>query len=406
MNIGKAIMLCRNQKGITKTKLAQDADISISYLTLLEQSKREPNLSTINNICKALQIPPSVLIFLASDSSEQEGISIELAEKLSHLALSLMEKKTECPTYPHKPIGSLNVLAKVLGLDISQLQFLTEHSNEYFFIAKTEKKSDGSLRVTYDVKPKLKSIHRKIAEELLKKVSYPEYLQGSLPKRDYLQNANKHTDSKCIITEDIKNFFPSIKKDIVISIWKNIFHFPEDVSELLSELVTYKGSLVQGCVVSSYIANLVLWRTEPELVLNLSKKGFLYTRYVDDISISSKRPFTTEEKTAIIKNIHTMLKSIGVKLNRRKHEIMPRNSRQKIHRINVNSSQATMPKKERDKVEAAVHQCEQQYKNYFATDEYKKLFNSTLGRVNTLSRLHEKQGILLKERLDKVRPKN
>ncbi|HDX1150448.1 TPA: helix-turn-helix transcriptional regulator [Pasteurella multocida] len=95
MNIGKAIMLCRTQRGMAKTQLSQDSNISISYLTLLEQGKREPNLSTINSICKALNIPPSILIFLASDHSEQEGISVELAEKLSYLALSLMEKKSE-----------------------------------------------------------------------------------------------------------------------------------------------------------------------------------------------------------------------------------------------------------------------------------------------------------------------
>lgn len=95
MNIGKALKLCRTQKGMTKTKLAESSNISVSYLTLLEQGKREPNISTINEICKALQIPPSILIFLASDSSEQQGISLELAEKLSHLALSLMEHEDE-----------------------------------------------------------------------------------------------------------------------------------------------------------------------------------------------------------------------------------------------------------------------------------------------------------------------
>lgn len=95
MNIGKALKLCRTQKGMTKTKLAENSNISVSYLTLLEQGKREPNISTINEICKALQIPPSILIFLASDSSEQQGISLELAEKLSYLALSLMEHEDE-----------------------------------------------------------------------------------------------------------------------------------------------------------------------------------------------------------------------------------------------------------------------------------------------------------------------
>ncbi|WP_028301448.1 helix-turn-helix domain-containing protein [Oceanospirillum beijerinckii] len=91
MNIGRALTLCRTQKGMTKTKLSQAADVSVSYLTLLEQGKRDPNLSTINQICKAMNVPMSIFMFLASDARDREGISNELAEKLSHTALSLME---------------------------------------------------------------------------------------------------------------------------------------------------------------------------------------------------------------------------------------------------------------------------------------------------------------------------
>ena len=53
MNIGRAIKLCRNQKGFTKTKLAENSGLSVSYLTLLEQGKRDPNLSTLEKICLA-----------------------------------------------------------------------------------------------------------------------------------------------------------------------------------------------------------------------------------------------------------------------------------------------------------------------------------------------------------------
>jgi len=95
MNIGRALSLCRTQKGMTKTKLSQVADVSISYLTLLEQGKRDPNLSTINQICKAMNIPTSIFMFLASEVSDRDGISNELAEKLSHTALSLMEPESE-----------------------------------------------------------------------------------------------------------------------------------------------------------------------------------------------------------------------------------------------------------------------------------------------------------------------
>jgi transcriptional regulator with XRE-family HTH domain len=90
MNIAKALKICRAQKGMTKTALAEKAEMSISYLSLLEQGKRDPNLSTIDKLCKALNIPSSIFMFLASDANELNGISKELAEKLSLTALQLM----------------------------------------------------------------------------------------------------------------------------------------------------------------------------------------------------------------------------------------------------------------------------------------------------------------------------
>lgn len=90
MNISKALKLCRTQKGMSKTALAEKANLSISYLSLLEQGKRDPNLSTIDKLCVALSIPASIFMFLASDVNELDGISKELAEKISLTALQLM----------------------------------------------------------------------------------------------------------------------------------------------------------------------------------------------------------------------------------------------------------------------------------------------------------------------------
>ncbi|AEG01599.1 helix-turn-helix domain-containing protein [Methylomonas methanica] len=100
MNISKALKLCRTQKGITKTKLAEKADMSVSYLSLLEQGKRDPNMSTINKICVALNIPASIFMFLASDINELDGISKELAEKISLTALQLMEPDVDKADLP------------------------------------------------------------------------------------------------------------------------------------------------------------------------------------------------------------------------------------------------------------------------------------------------------------------
>lgn len=92
MNLGKAIKLCRVQKSMNQSELAGLSKISVAYLSLLEQGKRDPNFSTIQNIASALNIPLSIIIFLAADpSSELKDLSPELVEKLSFTALSLMK---------------------------------------------------------------------------------------------------------------------------------------------------------------------------------------------------------------------------------------------------------------------------------------------------------------------------
>lgn len=91
MNIGRAIRLCRIQKGISQSELAERANISVSYLSLLERGKRDPNFSTVESISSALNIPLSILVFLSSDEDELTGLTSELKQKLSYTALRLIE---------------------------------------------------------------------------------------------------------------------------------------------------------------------------------------------------------------------------------------------------------------------------------------------------------------------------
>lgn len=95
MNISKALKLCRTQKSLTKVQLSKLSGISTSYLTLLEQGKRDPNISTVDTLCCALGMPASIFMFLAADSNDLNGINKELAEKLSLTALQLMTDPNE-----------------------------------------------------------------------------------------------------------------------------------------------------------------------------------------------------------------------------------------------------------------------------------------------------------------------
>ena len=193
-------------------------------------------------------------------------------------------------------------MAKYLGTTPSTLKNLAENSHEYYRL-KPKPKKNGGVRRCYSIKEPLKSILRKIRNRILIKVTYPDYLQGSIKGRSPKTNAQIHVGAKCLIELDIADFFPSITRDQVYRTFRYFFNFSEEISSLLADLITHQGKVPQGSPVSSDIANLVLcWDgRESQLVDDLKKRGLRVSRYVDDVAISSAYPLKNSEKTETIK---------------------------------------------------------------------------------------------------------
>lgn len=90
VNIGQAIQLARSKRKLSRDELATLAQISVSYLSLLERSKRDPPLSTLQRIAKALGMPLEILFFLGAEGGELGAINRDLAGQLAFAALELL----------------------------------------------------------------------------------------------------------------------------------------------------------------------------------------------------------------------------------------------------------------------------------------------------------------------------
>jgi transcriptional regulator with XRE-family HTH domain len=88
MNVGQTIRMCRNQRGESQTHVAQKASCSVSYLSMLENNKRDPTLSTLTKIAQALHVPIGVLFFLAAEREDLGAMDKKLASKLVQSALA------------------------------------------------------------------------------------------------------------------------------------------------------------------------------------------------------------------------------------------------------------------------------------------------------------------------------
>ncbi len=90
MNLGAAIKTCRQLRGFTQAKLAELANVSVSHLCLIEKNKRDPSIAIVESISRALNIPISVLIFLAAEKDDVPELREEQLEALSTSIMGLM----------------------------------------------------------------------------------------------------------------------------------------------------------------------------------------------------------------------------------------------------------------------------------------------------------------------------
>lgn len=90
MKIGHAIKVCRSAKHLSLDVLADTAKLSQSYLSMIESGKRKPTLSSIEKIANALEVPVPILLFLAAEKNELQGLDTETVNRLSTAVLNLM----------------------------------------------------------------------------------------------------------------------------------------------------------------------------------------------------------------------------------------------------------------------------------------------------------------------------
>jgi len=305
------------------------------------------------------------------------------------------------PFYKHAPIRDLDTLAEVLEVTRAVLERLSSHASRMYRPV-PQRKKDGSLRKTYDAYPTLKRVQQHIKARLLGNVIYPLYLQGGIRDRenprDYARNAAIHAGQACVINEDIADFFPSTTEAQVQDIWQHFFRFPAEVADCLTRLTTRDGELPQGAKTSSYLANLVFWRTEFELVRYLESKDFAYSRLADDITVSSPKPLTPREKSAVMSLVYSFIKRNGYTPKYRKHAIFNRNERMLVNNLVVNARVA-LPLDERQNIRTLVHRTirtihEQGAAAIVATEAHVK------GKIGKVKRFHKRTGWHLASNLE------
>lgn len=226
--------------------------------------------------------------------------------------------------YSNMSIGSIKNFAAALDVSEGFLRKVAACPENFYAVTQIPKKSGGSRIISNPVK-ELKIVQRRIVSRILSKCKFPDYLFGSIKDeenpRDFVRNAQYHSKAKEVMAFDIDSFFPSVHPRFVKPVFKYLLKFPDDVAELLVSLVTLNDGLPQGAPTSSYVANLVFYDCEHKVVKTLKSKGLLYTRLVDDITISSVEPIAHQQRTFVYEQVKKMLAQKKLYISKKKYAV-------------------------------------------------------------------------------------
>ena len=213
-------------------------------------------------------------------------------------------------------LGAVADLAQWLGLNAQELDWLASPAQDYregrrraaehYRYALTPK-ARGGMRLLEAPLPLLKRVQSRIHRELLVRVPVHAAATGFVAGRSVADHAAAHAGRACVLSFDLRDFFPSVGRARVEAIFSGLGYAP-GVAQCLAHLCTTRtparvrerlveaGStdarrlsmphLPQGAPSSPALANLAALALDRRLSGLAERFGARYTRYADDLCFS------------------------------------------------------------------------------------------------------------------------
>lgn len=274
------------------------------------------------------------------------------------------------------PFDTVEDLSKAMDLPIAELRFLsfarevTEVSHYKKF--QLVKKSGGKRQISAPM-PRLKYAQYWILHNILNKIVLHEAAHGFVKKKNIVSNAQHHVQADLLINLDLKDFFPSISYPRVKGVFKSL-GYSEQIATILALISTEpeteeveldgkkyyvsisERKLPQGAPTSPAVTNIICRRLDARLKGLAKKYGFVYTRYADDLSFSTKGE-AVEKAHQLLSNVKKVLSAEDFTLHPDKLHIMRKGARKEVTGIVVNDK-LSINAKELDRFRALVFQVE------------------------------------------------
>ncbi|WP_052702648.1 reverse transcriptase domain-containing protein [Pseudoalteromonas piscicida] len=239
-------------------------------------------------------------------------------------------------------------LASVLEIPVGQLLHILYAQNNQYTSFEVKKKS-GKCRLIESPRNSIRILQNKVRPLIEAHYRVKKPVHGFVGGgKGIVSNAEQHKKKNYLLNIDLQDFFHSVNFGRVQGIFRNTpFNMGKSAATVLAQLCTYNQRLPQGASTSPVLSNLAAASLDKKLVKIAKRHHLTYTRYADDITFSSNKPFSTmlvdreiledgTYKYRAGKLIDQAVEDSGFKINHSKTRVQHKSQRQEVTGLVVN----------------------------------------------------------------------
>lgn len=239
-------------------------------------------------------------------------------------------------------VGELAVFVNLRPAELEYFLFYAPEDKKYYSFDINKKK--GGTRTILAPSARLKGIQKILQVVFQYLYNQKPSVHGFINDKSIVTNATIHLRRKILVNIDLKDFFPSIKFSRIRGVFmKHPFGFERDVATALAKLCCFKDYLPQGAPTSPILSNFVCRNLDNSFMKFSKLARVTYTRYADDISISTNLKelpsvvgLIKGEKLIISDEIKKIIQRNSFHINMEKVRYALQESRQEVTGVIVN----------------------------------------------------------------------
>jgi len=238
-------------------------------------------------------------------------------------------------------IENLYDFSKATRLSQKAIYQYSKYNLLYYKTYALPKKSGGERLISQPSRS-LKALQSWILNNILSHLIVSTASKGFEKNTSILDNAKPHQGANSILCVDIEDFFPSVKSNMVYTIFNSI-GYNKYISSILTNICSFKGGLPQGSPCSPKLSNLVCLRLDKRIQGYVGRRNIVYTRYADDLTFSA---LSIQKLCKSYKMIEKIINDEGFQLNKSKTRFIGPSRCKKITGLVVTEDQTGVGRKQ------------------------------------------------------------